>query len=294
MTAFTATFALALSLAPSQADGVLLRWKLKDGDTFYAKTVSTMEQTATAMGRDIEQKQEQTLVHRYKVLKASDMGYTVEQAIVQSITESNIAPGGLGDLDKKLKGATVTVELDANLKVTKVSGVAEMVKKLGEDNPLLKQVLAGMFTDELVKKGIEDVFRCGPDKAVKVDDTWKREEAIPLGPLGEMTMKFDFRFAKSKEGVEEITYGGEAKYGPPKQAAGGVLPFTVAKADLKTEKFTGTLLFDSKAGRTKENKIEMTIAGTMTVKVGELELDMDLKQKLATKTTISEKSPVDD
>ncbi|MBL8867288.1 MAG: hypothetical protein JNK93_17155 [Planctomycetia bacterium] len=296
MTGFVATFALALSLSPGQSEGVLLRWKLKEGDTFYAKTVTTMEQTVTAMGRDIEQKQEQTTVHRYKVLKASDKSYTVEQTVLQSITESNLAPGGLGDLDKKMKGATFTVELDANLKVTKIAGVQELVKKLGEDNPLLKQVLSNMLNDNLMKKGIEDVFRCGPDRAVKVGDSWKRDESIPLGPLGELSMKQEYKLAKSKDAIEEITYGGEAKYGPPKDAAagGGGLPFTVAKADLKTDKFSGTLLFDSKAGRTKENKVEMNLSGTMSVKVGELEVDMDLKQKLVTKTTLTEKSPVDD
>jgi Family of unknown function (DUF6263) len=295
MTGFVATLALAISIAPGQSDGVLLRWKLKEGDTFYAKTVSNMEQTVTAMGRDIEQKQDQTTVHRYKVLKASAKAYTVEQTILQSITESNIAPGGLGDLDKKMRGSTFTVELDGDLKVTKISGVAELVKKLGEDNPLLKQVLSGMLNDNLMKKSVEDVFRCGPDKAVKVDDTWKRDESIPLGPLGDMSMKLEFKLAKSKDGTEEITYGGEAKYGAPKEAAaGGGLPFTIAKADLKTEKFVGSMVFDSKAGRTKEAKIEMHLAGTMTVKVGELEVDMDLKQKLTTKSTITEKSPVDD
>jgi hypothetical protein len=295
MIGFAATLTLALALAPAQTDGVLLRWKLKEGDTFYSKTATVMEQTVTAMGRDIEQKQDQTTVHRFKVLKASAKGFTVEQTILQSITESNIAPGGLGDLDKKLRGSTFTVELDADLKVTKVTGVAEMVKKLGEDNPLLKQVLEGMLNENLLKKGIEDVFRCGPDKAVKLNDTWKRDETLPLGPLGEMAMKLDFKLANSKDGTEQVTYSGEAKYGPPKEAnGGGALPFTVSKANLKTDKFAGTMTFDSKAGRLKESKVEMNLSGTMTVKVGELEVDMDLKQKLTTSSTITDKNPVVD
>ena len=293
MTGFVATLALALTIAPGQSDGVLLRWKLKEGDTFYAKSVSNMEQTVTAMGRDIDQKQDQTTVNRFKVLKASDKGYTVEQTILQSITESNIAPGGLGDLDKKMKGATFTIEMDEKFKATKVTGVNDLVKKIGEDNPMLKQILSGMLNDEMMKKAAEDVFRCGPDKAVKVGDTWKRDETLPLGPLGEMSMKLEHKLVSSKDGTEEISFTGEAKYGAPKQAAEG-LPFTIAKADLKTEKFSGTLTFDSKAGRSKESKIVMNLAGTMSVKVGEIEVDVDLKQKLTTTTTISEKSPVVD
>jgi Family of unknown function (DUF6263) len=192
-----------------------------------------------------------------------------------------------------MKGATFTIEMDEKFKATKVSGMNELVKKLGEDNPLLKQILSGMLNDEMMKKSAEDVFRSGPDKAVKVGDTWKRDESMPLGPLGEMSMKLEHKLVSSKDGSEEVTFTGEAKYGAPKQAAEG-LPFTVSKADLKTEKFSGTLTFDSKAGRVKQSKVIMNLSGTMTVKVGEIEVDMDMKQKLTTTTTISDKSPVVD
>lgn len=293
MTGFLATMTLALTTTTGQADGVLLRWKLKEGDVVYAKTVTALEQTVTAMGRDIEQKQDQTTVHRYKVLKASDSGYTVEQTVLQSITESNIAPGGLGDLDKKLKGSTVTVEMDAKFKVKKIAGVAELVKKLGDDNALLKQVLSSFLNEDLMKHGVEVAFRCGPDKAVKVDDVWKTNETVPLGAFGEMTMKMDYKLTKSKDGEEEIAIAGEAKYGPPKEAVAGA-PFTISKGDLKSEKYTGTMIFDSKAGRPKESKTEMKLGGSMTAKIGELEIDMDIKQTMKQTTTISDKNPVVD
>lgn len=287
------TIALALTITSGQSNGVLIRWKLKEGETFYAKTESKLEQTITAMGQNIDQKQEQTTVHRYKVLKASEQGYTIEQTILQSITESNVVPGGLGELDKKMKGATFTAELDKEFKVQKVTGVGKLVEKLSEENPMMKQLLAGILNDDIVKRSLEDLFRCGPDKPIQVDQSWKRDETIPLGPIGEMSMTMEHKLAKSMDGLEEITFTGDAKFSPPKQAAAG-LPFTISKVNLKSDQLKGKMMFDSKIGRAKETTLEMKLAGSMTVKVGELELDMDLSQKMTTKSTLSDKNPVVD
>jgi hypothetical protein len=293
MTGFVATLALALVASPGQADGVSLKWTLKAGDTFYAKTTTNLEQTIVAMGNNIDQKQDQTTVHRYKVLAADKDGYKLEQTILQAVTESNLPGVDFADLGKKMKGAVFTITMNDKFKVTKMEGVADLAKKLGDDNPILKQVLAGIMNEEVLKRTVEDVFGSGPDKPVKVGDTWKQDETFPLGPIGEMAVKMSYKLEKSKDGVEEIAFTGDAKYSPPKEAAEG-LPFTISKADLKTDKFAGTTLFDSKAGRTKETKAEMNMSGSMTVKVGEAEIGMDLKQKLTTKTEVTDKNPVVD
>lgn len=293
MTGFVATLALALVASPGQADGVSLQWKLKDGDTFYTKTTTNLEQTIAVMGNNIDQKQDQTTVHRYKVLKAGAGGYTVEQTVLQALTESNLPNVNFGDIDKKMKGAKLTVTMDDKFKVTKLEGVSDLAKKFGDENPIVKQVLAGVLNEEVLKKGVEDLFRAGPDAPVKVGDGWKRDETIPLGPLGEMAMKMNYKLEKSKDGLAEVSYTGDAKYAPPKESAEG-LPFTISKADLKTDKFSGTTVFDSKAGRTKETKMEMNTSGTMTAKVGEAEFAMDLKQKLVSKTEVTAKNPVVD
>lgn len=297
MTSFVASLILAAVAAPAQAGGVSLAWKMKAGDTFYARSAMNIEQTITINGRDVDQKQDQASVSRYKVTKVGPDGYTLEQTILQSSVESNIQPGGADDVTKKIRGATFTITLDAKFKVQKVDGIDELVTKLGGDDPKAKAMLSATLNEEVMKKSVQDMFYCGPDdsKAVKVGDTWKRDTKLPMGPIGDMDLTMEYKYAGSKGGKEDVALSGSAKYAPPKKAAGGAaLPFTVKDADLKTDKLTGTLTFDSTAGRMTESKLEMEMSGSMTIAVNGREATMDLKQKLVGKTTILDKNPVVD
>ncbi|QEL15753.1 DUF6263 family protein [Limnoglobus roseus] len=294
MTSLVASLVLAIAFAPPQADGVSLKWKMNVGDTFYAQSVVGLEQTVTAAGKDVEQKQDQTAVSRYKVTKADKDGYTLEQTILQSIIETNILPGGAGDLSKKLRGATFTITLDDQLKVKKFEGIDDLIQKLGANDPKVKPLLAATLNEDAMKKSVQDLFYCGPDKIVKVGDTWKREDTLPLGPLGDMTLAMEYKYAGSKAGTEDIVLSGKATYAAPKKDAGGALPFKVVNADLKTEKMAGNLSFDSKAGRLKESTMEMKMSGTLTLAINGMEVAMDLKQKIVGKTTILDKNPVVD
>jgi hypothetical protein len=291
MTGFVTTLTVALALSSGQADGVALRWKLKEGDTFYVKQTDTMEQTVGVLGQNQEQKTDSTTVSRFKVTKADAAGYTLEQTILDSVTETNVIPGGLGDFDKKIKGTTFTVTLDKDFKATKIDGVSAAFDKVVQDNPAVKPIVASILHDETVKKAVQDLFRVGPDKAVKVGDAWKVDEVAPLGASGELATELAFKLATAKDGVAEVAYTGTAKFSPPKEPSPDV-PFTITKADFKSDKFTGTIKFDTKAARMTASESTMTLAGTMTLKVGEMELAADIKSKATSKTEILDKNPV--
>ena len=89
MTALLTLTLVMLAPVPAPAP---LKWKLAKGDTFYSKTVLSMNQTITIKGQDVEQEQEQSTFQKLKVLSADAKGYKIEQTIQKSEVKSNL-PG---------------------------------------------------------------------------------------------------------------------------------------------------------------------------------------------------------
>ena len=290
MNALFASILLTLAVAPA-ADEVTIRWKLAQGDTFYTKTVAVLEQTVSVMGNDMEQNQTQTSVNRYKVLKADDKGMVIEQTIMRSDVDGNIP--GVGDFTKKLKGATLTFTLDTDMKITKIEGFQAMLDKIADGNDDVLKVMKATLTEDTYKVAVEDLFRVGTTKPTAVGDTWKRDYNMPLGPLGRMEMNAKYKYEGATGDVAKITYTADAKFSAPKDGE-AIGPVAITKADLKAESFSGTILFDLKAGRLQEIKADMKMNGTITVKAGDNEIEVGMKQKVKTTNTIHTNNPADD
>ena len=286
-----AGLALALTLAPAQADGVEIRWKLAKGDTFYARTITNMNQTIDVAGMQMEQKQDQTIVHRYKVLEAGPKGTVVEQTVTKADIEGNLPMGA--EIAGRMKGAVLTFTLDDKFKVTKVEGYDKYIDRIAGDDEMSRKILRMFMNEETLKLGIQDLFGFAPGKPVRPGDEWKRDNTVSLGPLGDLQLVGKFKLVGVENGVAKISTDAEARYQAPKEAAdaGG---FSITKGDLKVETFTGSVSFDLKAGRLKESRSEMTMSGTLTVSVGGAETDVGIKQRLTTTSTVSDKNLGDD
>ena len=251
-----------------------------------------MKQTIGVLGMNMDQEQTQAVVHRYKVLDASDKGTVLEQTVVRADIKGNLPMAeGLGD---RMKGLTLTYTLDDKGKVTKVEGRDKYVEKLAGDDENLKKLFQATMTEDALKMGLQDLFGFVPDGPVKAGDTWKKEYKAPLGPLGEFAVTGAFKYAGPADGLEKVTYTAEARFSPPQAGADGGLPFTITKGELKADKFEGTLLFDPKAGRLKEGRSEAKFGGKMTVSVNGMELEMDFTQTQKTVATVSTSTLADD
>ena len=90
-----------------------------------------------------------------------------------------------------------------------------------------------------------------------------------------------------------IKITGDVTFKPGKEGLKG-LPIKITKADLKSEKFTGTHTFDTKLGRLKESKQEMTVKGTFTISAGGQEIEAGIIQKSTTTLTVTDRNPVTD
>jgi len=195
-----------------------LEWKFTEGDKFYVEDVSTMKQKIGFMGKDIDQTLKTTMVTSYSVKKKTGSDVVLEQKIEGVDVKSM---GGLGgDMDKmmeKLKGAKFTITLNLkDGKITKFEGYDEFIKALTEGNDEAGKFVKMMLSEDVLKKGCEEVFTFLPGKAVSKGESWKKEAIIPFGPLGSFKTVNDYTYQGKEDSLEKISLKAQLTYSPPK------------------------------------------------------------------------------
>src|SRR4029077_19432452 len=87
----------------------------------------------------------------------------------------------LSDFFKALAGSEFTVTIDKNMKITKIEGRDEFLKKLVKGNQQMAPLLQTILPDEALKQMSDSTFAVVPDKPVKKGDTWNRKAALNMG-----------------------------------------------------------------------------------------------------------------
>jgi hypothetical protein len=293
---FCSTLALAvLALAvPSAlaADAVKLELKFQEGDTFYIETTNNTKQTMEFAGMKQESDSESTTVTRFKVLKVDKDATVIEQKIESM---KNKTSGGLPGADKimdSLKGQTFKLTLNAKGEVTKLEGYDEFMKKLGSDNDATAKLLKSFMSEDTLKASAAESFAFLPDKAVNKGDTWKRTQAVPLGPLGNLKGETTYTDKGPGKDGQEITFEQTLAYSPPKEDDAG-LPFKITKGEMKAEKASGTMVFDVSKGRLVRTDSTMKMKGSLTFEVAGTSTTLNLELAQNSKSRVSDKSPLD-
>jgi len=287
---FAAT-TLVLLLAAGQGEKHTLQWKLKEGDVFYNKMNVTMDQTIEVMGQTIDQKIDMKTALKFKVKSAKPGATVVEMTYLENKIDAQGLPGV--NIGNKLKDVTFTVTLDDKLKVTKLDGYDKFLDAISEGDADQRKLMKAMMPEDTIRQAVGQTFAIAPDRPVAVGDKWERADKMPLGPLGKIEMKSEFKLDAVKGDLATITQKGDLKYEAGDGKDSG-LPFKISKADLKADKFTGTNTFDMKLGRLAAMKMELDLSGTMTIEVAGMTVDAKLKQKMTTTGEVTEKNPVVD
>ncbi len=285
---------LALGLAPGQDAGKApanLAWKLNKDDKFYVETVTKIDQTITLPGgQKQKQNQDQTTFHRYRVLENADGKIVLEQTILRTLIAGNIASE---DAEKRLKNVVLTYTLDRKFKVTKMTGYDKFLDAASGGDKAAKKALAAMFSEDVLKIGVEDLFGMAPEKPVSAGTTWNRDAKLSMGPIGDFAMAAKYKYVGPAEGGEKVTLTAEMTYSAPKGDAEG-LPFKITKGELKAEKFEGTIIFDPKVGRLKSSEATMKMAGKLTFSINGMEIPVEIIQDMKITSKVLEKNPVVD
>jgi hypothetical protein len=286
-----AAFALVLAVAlPAAAQDPTLKWNLKAGDTFYAKTVAENDMTVEVMGQTLPMKQTVTGVLKLKVTAASADSRTVELTYVDMKMDLGVPVPGVGEIGEKFKGATLTATLDNDLKVTKLEGFDKFADKVTGDDPVAKQVMTGIVNQDTLKQTFGQIFLPLPAGPAKPGESWAREEKVPFSGFGTMTVKRTFTLEGEKAGVATIKEAADITFKAGDGAKGG-LPFEIKAGELNVKDYKATHEFDVKAGRLKGSKQSMDLSGKMSVAAMGQTIDMGLKGTNRTTVTVTDKAP---
>jgi hypothetical protein len=297
-TALALVLAVAVAPAARADEPVTLKWNLKEGETLFAKGVTNMDMTMGILGMDVEMKMKMTGVQRYKILSVKQGETKIEMTILALEMKTDAAGmelPGLGDVNDKLKGATVTAVLNDEFEVKKIEGRAKFIEKIAGDDKMMQKLIEAQFSDAALGQMVTQVFAFAPKKPIKVGETWNRTDKMPAAGIGEAEVKQKFKLDSVKGDVANLTIDAEMKF---KQGDGGLpgLPegVKISKFDLKADKFTGTAKFDTKLGRLTENKQKMDLSGSISMSVGGQDIDVKMKIKSVTDSTVSDKNPITD
>lgn len=291
-----------------------LAWKFTKDKVMYQKLRTLTEQKMKVMSTNVDQKQEQEFVFSWKVedadaskivlsqkIESVSMKITISGNEIKFDSTAKDAPDNpLASFFKPLVGSTFKLTLDPNtMKVVKVEGREEFVKKLTDANPQMKSLLASILSDDQLKLMTEPAFTMVPDKGKKVKkgDTWKREGVMKMGPIGSYKATYDYTLEgpekKDAATLQKILLKTTLDYVAPdaKDAAG--LPFKINSGNLSTKEANGVIYFDADLGRVASSRMEVKLVGKLNVTVSDQAADVELEMTQSTYTEAFDKNPND-
>jgi hypothetical protein len=300
--------------APAAASEVELAWKFAKDKVLFQKLRTLTEQKMKVMNTNVDQKQEQEFVFSWKVedIDASKIVLVQKiESVVMKITISGNeikfdstakdAPDNpLASFFKPLIGSTFKLTLDPNtMKVVKVEGREEFVKRLSDANPQMKTLLSSILNDEQLKLMSEPAFTLVPDKGKKVkkDDKWQRTGTMKMGPIGSYAATYDYTYdaveKKDNANLHKVLLKTTLKYTPPEAKDAAGLPFKINSGSLETKDASGTVWFDAENGRVAESQMTVKLSGKLNVTVSDQAADVDLDMTQTTYTSTHDKNPND-
>jgi hypothetical protein len=302
--------------APAFGQEVDIKWKFEKGKTFYQEMTTESKQTMKVMGIEINQNQKQTFFFSWTPdsQDEKDKSWRIKQRIegvqidlqisgtqiaYDSFKDAAATNNPLADFFKALIGAEFILTVGPDMKVTKVEGKDEFLKKLTNVNQQMEPLLKQILSEDALKQMSDPAFAMVPDKPVKAGDTWKRTSRLNMGPIGtyESTMTYTFEGMDEKEkDLARIKVATELKFVPPAAAAGAAatLPFKIVSADLKTKDATGTILFNVAQGRLHSSDLSLTLDGKISIDVSGMTSEVELNQKQTTKVKTLDSLPKTD
>jgi hypothetical protein len=303
--AFPIGIVVCLSVFPGLARAqVSLSWKFKEGEKFFVEKVETVKLSADSIGKPVTQELETTSVISFRVVKVDGDKITLEQKYEGARLKGEVSGNdAVKKLMDRLKGVSLTINLDTAGKIVSINGYDEALKKLGEGKDKADG-LENVFNQETIKVSLNEIFGFLPDKPVKKGDTWSHFTRMPLGPYGFLQGDYLFTFKgmdeKAKDKVPqglEIGLNGKLSFDFPK---GGIVApgIKVTQAEFKSPtqeqpSVSGTYWFNSDTGRLIRSEVNIDIKGTLTVEKQDTSLTVNLELKTNSKTRLLDKNPLE-
>ena len=290
---------------------VTLAWKFEKNKPFYQTMKTTTTQTMKVMNNDVTQKQEQTFYFMWMPEKQEGGKWILSQKILgvkmdidiggspikydSTSAAANNTSNPLSEFFKALVGSEFKVTVDPKtLKIDKIEGREEFVKKLIDANKQMKPLLDQILSEKALKEMAEPTFAVVTTEPVEKGKKWTKQTTLDMGPIGKYTNDYTYTYEGEDKDLDTIKVETKLTYNPPDKTEGpGGLPFKIKSADLKSKSSSGTVWFNRKKGRVEKSKTDLDLAGKLTIEIGGQSTDVDLNQKQTTEVDTSDKNPVE-
>jgi len=289
-----------------KGDKALLKWKFEKGKPFYQKMTTETKQTMKVMNNDVNQTQKQTFYFSWTPEKQEGDTWTIKQKIEGVAMDIDIgnqkisydstgkdAPNNpLSEFFKALVGSEFTITLDTKtMKVTKIEGRDEFLKKLTNANPQMKSLLDAILSEKALQEMAEPTFAAIPGKEETAGEKWKRESSLDMGPIGKYENTYTYTYEGKDGKNDKIKVETNLKYVAPGEVAGAGtgLPFKIKSAELKSSNANGTIVFNPEAGRIESSNMTVTLEGKLSIDIGGQVTDVNLSQTQTSKVETSDK-----
>jgi hypothetical protein len=281
---------LAFGLTAGARAQAPLEWKLKKGDVFYLRNVTTTKQTLKALGKEVPHNSELTVVLGFAVTDQTPEGFLLRET-VEGVT---IKPEkGEAVSDDKIAGATFGILLSPKWEVLKFEGYDKLIDKLSGDDVAVRQALQATLSEDALKKSVRELMAFLPDRPVKAGDTWERSVEQPFGALGTLretrAYKLDGEEDLGGKKVDKITFTSAIDYKPDKPDK--ALAYHVISGEMKADEAKGTVHFDAAAGRVVQMESHMKLRGRMVLSVSGSNVDAVVEQEQTTKVAVLSDKP---
>ena len=315
---------LLVLAVPGRAADEGLAWKWKEGETFYVRTVTTIEQklviedasrkapapvahgligrlVAEAAGiatnplgpydREVRQHFEHTTLLSYKVQKVNKDGSAtvlqrVEGAAVRAPKDE------VSKADPVLRGAELTLHVTSRGEVTKVEGADKLLEKLAGGAGARKDTLRAALAEESLRKSATQALGFLPPRGTRAGGAWQGQVELALGPLGRFTVRRSYRDAGEgsgdDKGLAHLAFTASvSNYRPEKTGKGGPRPsdeFQVTEGSLDGTG-KGDLYFNAAAGRLVRAETSLKLQGRLTVHRADDRIVKDWRLRLTQEQT---------
>jgi hypothetical protein len=296
--------------APGHAQ-VKLERKFQENEKAAIETTTTLQQTLSINGMDIDTQSEQTVTVQSETGKRQGDGTLPLMMTIQSMKANINLPGGISanfdseapaakeenptlamvtDIFKAMVGSTYTINLDKDGKAVSVAGVEKSLDKARNLNPQAAEALEGQLNTEAIKSRFNEELAKFPAKPVNKGETWTGTDHNNLGGGQSLTYErtYEYLGTVEKDGKTLDKIGVKAtsvKYAMDSPNS----PVKVSKSDLKVESSEGTILFDREAGYTVSEHIRTQITGTMTLDANGQEIPANLDLTIEQNETVTPK-----
>jgi hypothetical protein len=272
--------------------------------------ITDTKQDMTIMGMKISQNQKQTFYISWTPKRRDKHGNWIVTRKIEGVkldleiggtkipfdsTNPSRASGPLSEFFKALVGSELTLTLDKAMKVTKIEGRDEFLKKLSATNQQMEPLLKQILSDDSLRQMADSTFSMVPGKPVKKGDVWETKSALDLGAIGkfETTKRFVYKGPdKIEKHLQEIEVEASLEYTGPDPNASGQLPFKILQADLESQNAKGKILFDSQKGRMASATHTVSLTGKIIIEIGGKPANVELEQIQLTTLRITDDKPI--